>query len=735
MFPISGVFQFPFLAILVTTISAALIAVVSFYSRWWRNFCVFLSSFAAVAIVVLLYPTIAKEVHVLINELVSIVVPVSGVSLLPFLAVSIPIASVIPVAIASFYSEQWRNYCVLFSTVATFAVVGLMYPAVDQGGRVLTYELFNVVSPLNLTFRVDGLSFVIALVSCFVWLAATIFAFSYMNKEENQGRFYSLLLLTLGGTIGIPLAGDFLSLLVFFEIMSLASYALVVHTQSEEAFSAGNLYLYLSIAGGMCIMTGLALLYSRNGTLAILPGTMVLKSMDTTIPLAAALMIIGFGIKAGMVPLHIWLPRAHPVAPAPASALLSGIMIKTGAYGIIRVINVLLIPAANGYNAAHLAVRFKEFWQMVSSMGHIIIWVGIGTMFLGMLLAIMQNNIKRMLACSSISQMGFILMGIGVAGYLKYEGAMGLAGASYHIINHALFKSALFLAAGVIAYKLGDLNMYNLGGLWRKLPFTTTVVIIASLGIGGIPFFNGYISKTFLHHAIMGAYEHQHVAALLEAERFFLITAAGTVLYYLKFIYLTFIRKPSEEFKDKINNLEEEPLLMKISMGMLALSIVFIGLNPNFLLDKLIVPSLHYFVLDPHVVEQYFVKIQFFTLKDISTSIIVFALGALAFAQIFKMKVPRWMGQEFFVTQFGRGMAYLGDTFTGYSGRVAEEVGVSFFGTFRNGVRLLRKFDFMPGKSGFFRVINIANFDFAVVLLMFILTVAIVFLFCLQFVF
>ncbi len=319
----------------------------------------------------------------------------TSVSLLPFLAILIPAIAAVIVALVSLYSAWWRNFCVLLATLATPVIVALMYPAVVQEGRVLTYELFNIVSPLNLTFRVDGFSFIIALVSSFIWLAATIFAFSYMEHEKNRGRFYCLLLLTLTGTIGIPLAGDFLSLLVFFEIMSLSSYILVVHTQTEEAYSAGNLYLYLSIAGGMSILSGLALLYYRNGTLAILPGTIALKGMDAVIPMAAVLMIIGFGIKAGMAPLHIWLPRAHPVAPAPASALLSGIMIKTGAYGIIRVINVLLIPNVDVNAALSMTEQFKDFWQLVSSMGYVIIWVGICTMFLGVLLAIMQDNIKK----------------------------------------------------------------------------------------------------------------------------------------------------------------------------------------------------------------------------------------------------------------------------------------------------------------------------------------------------
>ncbi len=660
------------------------------------------------------------------------------VSYLPLLAVLIPAVASGLVALVSFYSERWRNFVATLATAAALCVVALMYPEVVTKGQVITFELFKIVSPINLTFRVDGFSLIVALISCFVWLAATIFALSYMTHEENRGRFYSLLLLTMSGTVGVPLAGDFLSLLLFFEIMSLASYALVVHTQMEEAYSAGELYLYLGVAGGMSILTGLALLFYRNGTLDILPGTVILKGMDSIIPLAAILMIIGFGIKAGMAPLHIWLPRAHPVAPAPASALLSGIMIKTGAYGIIRVTNVLLVPTIDPTVAKLLPQYFEDFWAVVSTMGHVIIWIGICTMFLGVVLALIQENIKKMLACSSISQMGFILVGVGVAGYLKYDGAMGMAGASYHIVNHALFKSALFLVAGVIAYKLDDLNMYNLGGLWRKLPFTTVVVFIAAMGIAGVPLFNGYVSKVLLHHAIVEAYEHYGVAALLEAERIFMITAAGTVLYYLKFIYLTFLREPPPESKEKIEKLKPESLAMKIGMAMLAATIVFIGINPGFMLESLIVPTLHYFIFDPHFIEDHIVGINFFAAYDLIPQFIVIGLGSLAFfiglkTGLFRADVPYWLGQEFMASKVGRAVVAFWNGLGFVVLGIVRFFGNIFSGIFTFGFRLLQGLDYRPGESRVLRFVNLMNIDFDVLLIMSMLGIALVFLFYLQF--
>ncbi len=659
-------------------------------------------------------------------------------SVLPLLAVLLPACGAGVTALVSFYSAWWRNFTATVVTAATLVAVAAMYPAVVVQGRVLEYQLLNIVSPLNLTFRVDSFSFIVAVIASFVWLAATIYALAYMEHEENRPRFFTLLLLTMSGTIGVPLAGDFLSLLLFFEVMSLASYVLVVHTQTEEAYSAGDLYLYLGVAGGMSILAGLAFLYFRNGTLAIMPATLVVQGMDVVIPLAAILMIVGFGIKAGMAPLHIWLPRAHPVAPAPASALLSGIMIKTGAYGIIRVINVLLVPAAGAGALESIKGMYQEFWSMVSNMGYVIIWIGIITMFMGVILAVIQENIKKMLACSSISQMGFILVGIGVAGYLKYEGAMGMAGASYHIINHALFKSCLFLAAGVIAYKLGELNMYNLGGLWKKLPFTTLVVIIASLGIAGFPFFNGYASKTLLHHAMVEAYEHYGVKALLEAERIFMLSAAGTVLYYLKFIYLVFLRRPPDEMAAKIEGIKGEPRAMKLGMAMLAVMIVFIGINPGFLLSELIVPTVYSFAFAPSFIEHHVVGINFFTAGDILSSLVVIGLGSIAFAigvktGLFKTSIPAWLGQEFFATQLGKLLAACWNGLSNAVMKVLAFGGAIFRRIFRSSFTALQSLDYRPGSSGAFRTFNLTNLDFDVILIMGILAAALGVLFYLQF--
>jgi len=653
------------------------------------------------------------------------------ISGLPLIAVLIPLISFFMIIFAG-RLPWWRNTWSLIGSAGTLIAIAFMYPLI-AAGKILTYELPMIVTPLNLTFRVDGFSFFIALIASFIWLMATIFAIEYMNHEKNQGRFFIFFMLTLAGTIGVPLAGDLLSLLLFFELMSLASYVLVVHTQTKDAYSAGDIYLYLGVFGGMCLLTAMGLIYFSTGSLAIISLAGLAQGGSTIMLVAMVLLILGFGIKAGMVPLHIWLPKAHPVAPAPASALLSGIMIKTGAYGIIRTLSLIFAPEHG--SAAHYTVADAAgvLWAQLSGAGYAIIWFGIVTMFFGVCMALIQDNIKKMLACSSISQIGYIIMGAGVAAYLGYEGAMGLAGSAYHILNHAFFKSTLFLAAGAIVYLTGELDMSKLGGLRHKLPFTSVVVLIASLGIIGIPLFNGYASKTLLHHAIVEAYEHHHWISLSIAEKIFTITSAGTVCYFLKFLFLVFWRPAP----DNLDQVKSEPLLMKISMGLLAVVMVIIGFSPNFTLKKMIGPVLNSFALDSYGVE-YLLKINFWKAGDLLAVALALGLGIIFFylAQrfnLYRLRVPYWLGADFLGAVVGRSailfwymisLPFI--AFQNLSGKISG----SFY---RKGFLYLQNVDYRPGQSAVFRTVNISNIDFSMILVLVSLSIILTVVFYIRF--
>jgi len=427
----------------------------------------------------------------------------------------------------------------------------------------------------SLLFSIDIISWVFAVLITLVYFLAILFSFSYMDYEHNRRRYYSFLIFTLGAMLGIVFAGDFFLLFIFFEIMTFSSLVLVIHKQDREALQAGSLYLYMAIIGGLSLFFGLLLVYGNIGHLAMVPALEELGAQRLAI---LVLFMIGFGIKAGLVPLHIWLPLAHPVAPSPASALLSGIMIKAGAYGILRVSLILFRPEGEGSTAD---------WSFIFNSGYILMWIGIVTMLAGALMALLQSNAKRILAYSSISQMGYIAAGLGVAVFMGLEGAMGFTGSLYHIANHAVFKAGLFSMIGVVYMLTHEQDLSRLGGMARKMPLVTVVFVIAALGIAGIPGFNGFASKTLIHDAMLESYKHFDIYGIYVAERFFFITSALTICYFLKLFQGVFLGPVPE----KLDRDYKLPLSANFVMVVFAALVLVVGIFPNFLLERLLVPG------------------------------------------------------------------------------------------------------------------------------------------------
>lgn len=472
--------------------------------------------------------------------------------------------------------------------------------------------------PWGLGLRADLLGVVLACLAALLWLAASLSALDYMKDDPRQATYHAFFLLTLSGVTGTFLAADLISLLLFFEIMTLASYVLVVHNRDGEAVSAGSIYLYLSLAGSMVVVMGAALLQSLTGSLSLSQSAVGGSGAE----LAVILMVLGFSVKAGMIPLHIWLPRAHPVAPAPASAVLSGIMIKTGAYGMIRVL--LLV---DGYPIAR-------------QVGLALVIMAAVTMIGGVSMALLQGNAKRMLAYHSVSQMGYILMGVGLIGYLGLEDPVGLAGSLYHMVNHALFKSALFLVAGAVYMKTHQLDMYKLGGLWRHMPYTALLGFIAAMGIAGIPGLNGYASKTVLHHSLHHALYAD--PALILVEWAFTITGAGTACSFMKFFSYIFLGKPRSDYSVS----QGEPMWTVLGTSLPTLLIVYLGVRPWAFLTRIAEPALGHLGKPASLAE-----ISIFGPKDLQGIAISLVLGTLLFLLgtrwgLFHIHLPSWFSVQ-----------------------------------------------------------------------------------------
>ncbi len=399
----------------------------------------------------------------------------------------------------------------------------------------------------------DGLSSLMLVVINVISFLAIIFSLKYMTTYTAKPKYYSLFLLMIGGMNGVVITGDMFNLYVFLEIASIASYALVGFGCERRELEASFKYLILGGVASTAVLFGIAFLYSITGTLNMpeLSQQLEVIGINRAIGFVIALFIMGFGLKASAVPFHAWLPDAHPSAPAPVSAMLSGVLIKAlGIYTIMRIMFHVIGPNV-----------------MVAS---IIMFLGALSMVVAGLLAIGQNDFKRMLAYSSISQMGYVLIGLGLALNPEVDSlvaAMALLGSLFHLVNHAIFKSLLFLCSGAVEYRTGTRDLSKLGGLIRKMPVTSVTCSIGSLSISGIPPFNGFWSKLII------------ILALLKAG-YLVYGAIAVAVGFITLIY--FVKLQREALFGKVPQalakVKEAPFAMTLPLVVLALLCIVLGI-------------------------------------------------------------------------------------------------------------------------------------------------------------
>lgn len=415
-----------------------------------------------------------------------------------------------------------------------------------------TKHTFTIGTVLGsgLSFTADGFRCVYAIVTAVMWAGTGLFSLEYFSEErEHIARYMCFFLLTLGATEGVMLSADLMTTFVFFEILSFTSFTWVIHEQTSEAIRAGYTYLFIAVIGGLVLLMGLLLLKMSTGTLAfnLLPEAVEQSEYKKEIFAAGICILFGFGAKAGMFPVHVWLPKAHPVAPSPASALLSGVLTKVGIYGIL----MTSLTALAGSR----------------SFGLVVLAAGVITMALGAVLALFSVNLKRTLACSSMSQIGFILTGVAMnlilTAYGSEEAAVtALPGLMLHMVNHSMIKLTLFMVAGVVVMKLHELDLNAIRGYGRNKPFLKASFALGALGISGVPLFNGYISKTLLHEGIVeGIHECADLAGLLHVvEWIFLISGGITFAYMLKLFISVFVEKNADPARQA--RYDAEPVCM-----------------------------------------------------------------------------------------------------------------------------------------------------------------------------
>ena len=543
-------------------------------------------------------------------------------------------------------SERLRDVWVMLVTGATLLGTVVLVARIGGTGRL---EAGLPLLTGRLEFVADPFGALFALFSAFVWFCATLYSLAYMKTQRARDRYHAVSLVVLAAMLGVVLAGNLVTLFLFFETLGLVAFLLVVHTGTLEARRAAIQYFWMTLLGGIALLSGVMMVYAMGGG-SLAPAAPLGEGPRAV---AAALLVLGFGVKAGMVPVHFWLPNAHPVAPSPASALLSGVMIKAGAYGIFRSLSALFTPPqGTGYADAA--------WAFSAQFGLAVTWLGIVTMAVGVVLALGQSNAKRMLAYHSISQMGFILAGLGAGAYLLGDGALGTAGGLLHTVNHALFKASLFLGVGAVAFRTGSLDMYALGGLWRRMPVTFALMLVAAAGITGVPLFNGFVSKSMIHHALEAACADSGSTSLRFAERIFILTAAGTAASFIKLIGLVFLGRSKLAAPETVR---EAPPPMLVAMGLLCVPVILLGGYPGLLLEGLVAPGLAAAGVPPDGIAHYLGH-DFLSAGDIGMSLLVFGLGGAIFVAgmkfgLFHLHLPAWLSLEAWLRRAGRGVVTL----------------------------------------------------------------------------
>jgi len=410
------------------------------------------------------------------------------------LLVALPLAGGFLMPIVGRLTKSHRAAAALPIAIAC-AGLAIAISLLGRPDETIVYWLGGWSFPIGISMVVDGLSRLILIIIAAISLLALVFSMDYMKHYTSPGLYYGLFLLMLTGMNGVVVSGDLFNMFVFLEIAGIASYALVAFGTEADELEASLKYLVLGVIASTFILVGIALTYNVTGHLnwakvAEVLGTAGGAGLSLPMYVVAALFFMGFGLKAAMVPFHAWLPDAHPSAPAPISAMLSGVLIKAcGVYVLARLV-------------------FSVFGGD-QTMGVILAGLGATSMVVGVLMAVGQWDFKRLLAYHSISQMGYVVLALGAAAVMRANGVsdavVGLAifGGLFHLANHAIFKSLLFLCSGSIEYATGTRQLKMLGGVGKRMPVTGACLRVAALSISGVPPFNGFWSKLIIILALV----------------------------------------------------------------------------------------------------------------------------------------------------------------------------------------------------------------------------------------
>jgi multicomponent Na+:H+ antiporter subunit D len=495
----------------------------------------------------------------------------------PILIIAIPLVAAFLTPLVGMASKRARNALVVVSLLfLAFLVFALARDVVTNGIRVYTLGAASpeqtiptgFIVPVRIILEIDGMSIFMGLIITTVALASLIYSLHFLKGQTGQARFYSLMMLLYAGMMGLAFTGDMFNLFVFLEIASIAGAGLAAYRANmADAVEGGFKYIVVSVIAGLMVLFAVGILYAQYNVLSI---AALAHYMQHTLLDIMALGLLGsvFVIKLAAVPLHMWAPDTYTVAPAGATP-----MIYTSS-------------AASMY--ALYRVSFTLYGSTIdtTTLGRVVIALGVLSMFVGVMMAVHQTDIKRLMAYHAISQSGYMLLGVGVGlavladpVALANYGRDAINGGIFHMINNALYKGMLFLTAEAIFFRIGTRDLNRMGGLGHKMKCTAGFFIIGALAISGIPPFNGFASKLLIYETVLKFNPVLSVIAMFVS----LVTLAS----FTKVFYSAFTGPEIPAYKE----VREVPKSMIIGMGILAACIIFFSIFPGVVMDTIVAPA------------------------------------------------------------------------------------------------------------------------------------------------
>jgi multicomponent Na+:H+ antiporter subunit D len=473
-------------------------------------------------------------------------------SIVPFLAVMVSLA-VVPLIYASSNRPNLREFWTLAAAFIKFPLILSLLPDAFAG-RVAEFTILEISPGIALQLRADAVGLLFAVVASGLWILTSFYSIGYVRgaHEKKQTRYFASFAVCLSATIGIAFSANLLTFLIFYEILSLATYPLVIHKETAEAMRSGRQYLLYALTAGVVLIAAIGLTYTIAGTLDFKPGGLFSGVVldPALVKVVFVLFIAGVGVKAGIMPLQSWLPAAM-VAPTPVSALLHAVaVVKSGVFGVIRIVGFVFGPDV--MHAFGLNLILATFAG--------------ATILLASLIALKQDNLKRRLAFSTVGHLSYIVLGMALIT------PDGFTGGLLHLANHATTKIALFFCAGAIYVNLHKTEVSQLDGIGKVMPWTMAAFTVGAMGLAGIPPINAFVSKWFL---CRGALQADQLVIL----GIFLISGLLNAAYFFPIVHRAFFRKGGAD----LDHHGEASALMVVPICIVAVLSILLGLQPNLL--------------------------------------------------------------------------------------------------------------------------------------------------------